>query len=185
MRPLVVTMAYGPAYEAILPRFVDAARAAGFDQVNYTLDRSNPPATPLDCWKQKPRLIRAALQKGLPVLWADVDFVFRRPPTFGFAAEADAALYESRRGVFEDGVMLWNPTAPAIAALARWEQRCQGSADWTNTHLAPSIREASATVVGLPVTYHWVERWHMSERFGRRDPVIEEVPLCGQLVRSS
>ena len=180
MKPILVTMAYGALYEGLLPRFCDSARAAGFDLVDFTVDRSTPERSGLEAWKDKPRLILQGLKKGRPVLWADVDFVFRRPPGFGFAADADAALYESVPGVFEDGVMLWNPTAPALAALSRWDQRCQTSTDWTNTQLAPAIREASANVVELPPVYHWVERWHMVQRYGRRSPVIEEVPLCAK-----
>lgn len=179
MIPHLVTVAHGPEYGALLTRFSRSAREAGFGLLSADVC-PEAPAAGLEVWKRKPRLILDALKMGHPVLWADVDFLFHRRPTFGFAADADAALYESAPGVYEDGVMLWNPTAPALAALSRWDQRCQASADWTNIHLAPALREASANVVPLPPVYHWVERWHMSERYGRREPVIEEVPLCGK-----
>ncbi len=182
MKPLVVSAAYGPKYTALIPRLVRSAHAAGLECVIESSEKA--PASGLEAWKQKPRLVLENLARhGGPVLWVDVDFIFRDRPSFDFAAAADCALYASKPGTFEDGVMLWNPTRPAELTLRRWYLLChEAPIEWTNLALSRAVAEERPDVEQLPPVYHWVERWMMTARFGRRVPLIEEVP-CVSLSR--
>jgi hypothetical protein len=167
-----VSLAWGAAYRAHVPEWSESVVRAGM--VPDVLEMSGEP---LDRppWILRPRLVRAALEAGSPVLLLDVDARIRLPLDL-LPPSADVAAWFNRVA-YEPGVSCWNPTAPALAALGIWEKLlAAGIID--DIALTRALRDAGARVDELPPVYCWRRGWSMEGRFGRREPVIEvEVEL--------
>jgi hypothetical protein len=177
--PVVVSLAWGDKYQAAADRLEKSAKAAGLVSM-VTRQPGDPAPRGVDAWAKKPTLLETAMSTfGLPVLWVDVDFEVCKAPTLLTELQADVIAYTNgfKKGVFEDGVVWFNTTPKAKATLAAWRRLCEApDLEWSHHALSAAIAEVNPAVRLLPPEYHWVERWRMPEQYGRRDPVIREVP---------
>ncbi len=183
MKPLVTSLAWGPRYADAALRLARSLDAHGMEySIDVQMEKSVDSG--FDCWREKPGLIARTLRKGRPVLYVDADFVFHGPADFP-GDGGDCLLFSSRvdaagRPIYEDGVTLWRPTIPALAALERWARECaRPGRAWSHEALSDTVTAIPALRVGaLPPAYHFVPRWAMGHRFPGVTPIIQELPLC-------
>jgi hypothetical protein len=173
MKPRIVSIAIGQKFLPFADRLEANAKAFGFE--TYIFRSLRELSRGVDAWRLKPSLMIPWLDQG-PVLFVDVDTLFRRVPDFDQFDGEDLAAYYSHPHlhVLEDTVLYANPTPGARIALGLWAELLKNpKLEWTNLELSKAVLVAKTAVAPLPPTYCWNEKWLQTERFGPLSPVIQ------------